>query len=140
MLITSAWSTCTFFSQAWCNCVYSHVTLFLTEQVVTLRDLLCIKYKLPGTTDIQTLRVERSISSHWETLAQQLGIDHGECASIAMAKLQDPVRCLSEAISRWINRNGRKNTTWNHFLTAMIDIDLKDQADTLEKALQYRVL
>eukprot|EP00731_Ephydatia_muelleri_P037538 Em0499g6a len=91
------------------------------EQVVTLRDIGCIKYKPPGNTDIQILHIEHTISAHWERLAQQLGIDHDECTSIAMAKLQDPGRCLSEVISRWLNRNGRKNTTWNHFLTFLRD-------------------
>ncbi|KAL5486755.1 hypothetical protein EMCRGX_G019275 [Ephydatia muelleri] len=110
------------------------------EQVVTLRDIGCIKYKPPGTTDIQILRIERTINAHWDGLAQQLGIDHDECASIAMAKLQDPGRCLSEVISRWLNRNGRKNTTWNHFLTSLRDSGLETQAEALEKALQYRAV
>ncbi|KAL5486759.1 hypothetical protein EMCRGX_G019280 [Ephydatia muelleri] len=110
------------------------------EQVVTLRDIGCIKYKPPGNTDIQILHIEHTISAHWERLAQQLGIDHDECTSIAMAKLQDPGRCLSEVISRWLNRNGRKNTTWNHFLTFLRDSGLEAPAEELENALQNRAV
>ena len=120
------------------NLVHPCYPLSAIEQVVTLRDIGCIKYKRPGTTDTQILRIERTISAQWERLAQQLGIDHDECASIAMAKLQDPGRCLSEAISRWLNRNGRKNTTWNHFLMSLRDSGLEAQAEELENALQNR--
>ena len=119
-------------------CIY--FTLSATEQVVTLRDIGCIKYKPPGTTEIQILHIERTISAHWERLAEQLGIHHDECTSIAMAKLQDPGQCLFEAISRWLNRNGCKNTTWNHFLMFLRDIGLEAPAEALEKALQNRAV
>ena len=122
------------------NLVHPFYTLSATEQVVTLRDIGCIKYKPPGTTEIQILHIERTISAYWERLAQQLGIDHDECTSIAMAKLQDPGRCLSEVISRWLNRNGRKNTTWNHFLTFLRDSGLEAPAEELENALQNRAV
>ena len=119
------------------NLAHPCCTLSATEQVVTLRDIGCIKYKPPGTTDIQFLHIECTISAHWERLAKQLGIDHDECTSIAMAKLQDAGQCLSEAISRWLNRNGHRNTTWNHFLKLLKDSGLETQAEALEKALQY---
>ena len=122
------------------NLVHPCCTLSATEQVVALRDIGCIKYKPPGTTDIQILHIERTISAHWERLAKQLGIDHDECTSIAMSKLQDPGQCLSEAISRWLYRNGDRITTWNHFLMLLRDSGLETQAEALEIALQYRAI
>ena len=86
------------------------------------------------------LRLERSISACWDKLAEQLDIEHDECESIAEAKLRNPDRCLAEVINRWLNRKGRKLTTWNHFLKAMREADFERHAETLEEALKYRVV
>ena len=108
-------------------------------QVVTLKDLHLIKYKLPGSKEVKTLRAYSSLSHVWEKLAIFLKIEHNECETIKQAKMSDPDKCLIEVISRWLTRRGFKRTTWSHFLSILRDADFKAHAEEIERALQYRI-
>ena len=109
------------------------------DKVVTLKDIQLIKYKPPDSKEVKSLRADRTLSCHWERLATAFDIEHNECEAIRQAKLQDPARCLSEVINRWLTRKGRMLTTWNHFLRILRDDGLETEAGDIEKALQYRI-